>query len=158
MPSSASAVPAGWHPGGQPGQRDHDEQRRRPPTFNAPTSVAIGASAGREPNNALHAVLTIFTFGLWLPVWIMTAFLSAGTSPSAVAGGPGDTIATAGSRKFIPLMVVGALMLTGTVAKQPGLLMVLLMVATVGGGAVWSMKTGHHDRKAMAAVRSSRIR
>lgn len=31
---------------------------------------------GHRPNHLLHLILTIFTLGLWLPVWIIVALAS----------------------------------------------------------------------------------
>lgn len=33
----------------------------------------VGAQQTKGPNHVLHALLTIFTAGFWLPVWIVIA-------------------------------------------------------------------------------------
>lgn len=31
---------------------------------------------GKKPNHILHLLLTVFTLGLWLPVWLIVAMVS----------------------------------------------------------------------------------
>lgn len=31
---------------------------------------------GKKPNHILHLLLTVFTVGLWLPVWLLVAIVS----------------------------------------------------------------------------------
>jgi Protein of unknown function (DUF2510) len=82
-------APAGWHPdpAGAPLLRYHDgmqwtahttpatpPQYHTPPPVAAPAqAVAVAVNTGAGPNHALHAVLTLFTCGAWLPVWILIA-------------------------------------------------------------------------------------
>jgi Protein of unknown function (DUF2510) len=44
------------------------------PPAPAQPGVAVAVANG-GPNHALHAVLTLLTCGLWLPVWIIVAIL-----------------------------------------------------------------------------------
>lgn len=86
--------PPGWYPdpSGAPGQRYWDGQKwgpkapeQQPPqivinntnTVGMPQPVYVAAG----PNHALHAVLTLFTCGMWLPIWIIVAIVDAGQSP-----------------------------------------------------------------------------
>lgn len=72
---------AGWYPdpGGQPGQRYHDGLRwtqhfaPTPPSVPPPPApaVAVAVSTGGGTNHGLHAVLTLLSCGLWLPIWIL---------------------------------------------------------------------------------------
>ena len=153
-----TSMNAGWHsdPTGQPGQRYHDGQRwtdhftPNPPTpHTAPTSVAVAVSAGGGPNNALHAVLTLLSCGLWLPVWILIAIFSAGSSSASAAAavGPGGVIATAGGRKYVGLMVFGVLMAVGIVSEHPWLLAVALILGGIGGAFVWTLKSAEQRER-----------
>jgi len=38
------------------------------------------------PNHVLHLLLSLVTFGLWLPIWILIAFFS-GASPTCMTCG-----------------------------------------------------------------------
>lgn len=61
---------AGWYPdpSGDGGYRWFDGQHWH---MNAPQQHFPQTVIVKGPNHALHAVLTLFTFGLWLPVWII---------------------------------------------------------------------------------------
>jgi threonine/homoserine/homoserine lactone efflux protein len=88
----------GWYPdpSGTPGQRYWDGQQwthRAPPPPPQPTIVinnTVGAPAPMVvttgPNHALHLVLTLLTFGMWLPVWLIVAV--AGGRRMYVGGQP----------------------------------------------------------------------
>ena len=84
-PSQPVAAP-GWHldPTGALLLRYFDGQQwtahtaPAPPQYHAPASssaVAVAVANGGGPNHALHAVLTLVTCGLWLPIWIIVAIL-----------------------------------------------------------------------------------
>ena len=151
MTRPASPMTAGWHPdpSGQPGQRYHDGQRwtqhftpTPPPPPTAPTAVAVAVSAGGGPNHALHAVLTLLSCGLWLPIWILVSiFSSVGSASSSVAIGPGGAVAKTGTRKLLPLMVFVALMLMGAVSQHPWLLAVLMVLVGIGAAGFWVLKS-----------------
>lgn len=150
MTDKTSPMPAGWHPdpAGQPGQRYHDGKRwtehfvPTPPVNPMGPAVAVAVSASHGTNHALHAVLTVMSCGLWLPIWILTAvFSTAGSAATSVAIGPGGATAKAGTRKFMPLMFFGAWMALGAICMHPSLLMAVLVLAGVGGGAFWLMKS-----------------
>ena len=85
------APPPGWYPdpSGIPGQRYWDGQQWGPKapaqqqsrvvinnTVATPAPVYVTAG----PNHALHAVLTLFTCGMWLPIWIIVAIADASQS------------------------------------------------------------------------------
>ena len=69
--------PPGWYPDphGAAGQRWFDGERytehfvpARPPIYPPGQTVVVGGT-----NHALHAILTIFTCGLWAPIWVLVA-------------------------------------------------------------------------------------
>jgi hypothetical protein len=96
-PSQPVAAP-GWHPDptGAPLLRYFDGQQWTahtappPPQYDVPppssaVAVAVAVANGGGPNHVLHAVLTLVTCGLWLPIWIIVAILGrrgGGTSVS----------------------------------------------------------------------------
>ena len=62
-------------PHGAAGQRWFDGERytehfvpARPPIYPSGQTVVVGGT-----NHALHAILTIFTCGLWAPIWVLVA-------------------------------------------------------------------------------------
>lgn len=156
MSQNLPPMPPGWHPdpAGQSGQRYHDGQRwthhfvPTPPTPQAP-GVAVAVSAGGGTNNALHAVLTLFTCGLWLPIWILIAIFSGSSSSAsaAVAVGPGGVVAKAGGRKYFGLMVLGVLVAGGIVSEHPWLLAVLLVLVLIGGAFAWTVKSAEQRER-----------
>ena len=152
------AVSAGWFPdpGGQPGQRYYDGRRwtqhfvpTPPPSAPAPSAVAVAVSSGGGANHALHAVLTLLTCGLWLPIWILVALFSGLSGSSvAVGGGPGGVNVRTRSRT--PLIVAGVilgLVLLGNIIEHPWLLLVLVPMVGAGGFFFWKYKSAQ-DRKA----------
>jgi hypothetical protein len=157
MNQETRPLPAGWHPDptGQPGQRYHNGQRwtdhfvPNPPPVQAP-AVAVAVSAGGGTSHGLHAVLTLLSCGLWLPIWILVAIFSSGTSASSsVAIGPGGAIAKAGSKKFVPLMVVGTLILIGVVKEHPWLLAVAAVVGGIAAVGLWVLKSAQQREQDM---------
>jgi Protein of unknown function (DUF2510) len=83
----------GWYPdpSGVPAQRYWDGQKWGPKApaqqqpqvvINNTNTVATAAPVyvATGPNHALHAVLTLFTCGAWLPIWIIIAIVDAGQS------------------------------------------------------------------------------
>jgi threonine/homoserine/homoserine lactone efflux protein len=92
----------GWYPdpSGTPGQRYWDGQQwmhYAPPPQPQPQpqpSIIINNTVGAPapvvvttgPNHALHLVLTLLTFGMWLPVWLIVAI--AGHRRVYVTGQP----------------------------------------------------------------------
>lgn len=40
------------------------------------------------PNHVLHLLLTLVTFGLWLPIWILAALFTGGRYFCSHCGGP----------------------------------------------------------------------
>jgi len=89
--------PAGWHPDptGQPTLRYFDGRGwtnhlapMPPPAYGGHSpgvGVAVAVANGGGPNHALHAVLTLLTFGMWLPIWILVAIFGGRGNASAVS-------------------------------------------------------------------------
>lgn len=68
------------HPGFPPppyGPGPHQYQYMHPPQMQPPhpvqQTVMVNGGNGKGVNHVLHLLLTIFTAGLWLPVWIILA-------------------------------------------------------------------------------------
>jgi hypothetical protein len=89
-------APTGWHPdpAGGPLLRYFDGQQWTnhtappPPQYHAaaaPGAVAVAVANGGGPNHALHAILTLITCGLWLPIWIIVAFLGGRSGGTGVS-------------------------------------------------------------------------
>jgi hypothetical protein len=143
----------GWYPdpGGEPGQRYHDGQRwtqhfvPTSPTVPPPPApaVAVAVSTGGGTNHALHAVLTLLSCGLWLPIWILVAILGGGSSSSVAVGSGAGAIARTSSRR--PLMVGAAvfagLFVLGTAAEHPWVLVVLVILGILTGFGFWVLKS-----------------
>lgn len=73
-------VPAGWYPDAEGNQRWWDGNQwtdhvvRTPhPVPAVPQHIHVHQDRGKRVNHALHLILTIFTMGLWLPVWLIVA-------------------------------------------------------------------------------------
>jgi Protein of unknown function (DUF2510) len=94
-------APAGWYPdpSGLAGQRYFDGEvwtqhfTPTPPvvsTSATAVAVAIGGGGGGSMH-ALHAILTLLTCGMWLPVWLIFAIIDAfnNKSPTVAVGGAG---------------------------------------------------------------------
>jgi threonine/homoserine/homoserine lactone efflux protein len=79
MSYPAPAPQPGWYPdpSGGPGQRYFDGHQwtiSAPPQPSIVINNNIVAPAG-GPNTALHLALTLFTCGMWLPVWLIIALI-----------------------------------------------------------------------------------
>jgi hypothetical protein len=124
----------GWYPdpSGTPGQRYWDGRQW---THHAPLpqpSIAINNNVGTPapvvfitgPNHALHLILTVFTCGLWLPIWLLIVAV-AGHSRVRVAGQSSNTPLVIGG-------VIGALVLLGLVVEHPIALIPLAALAGLG--------------------------
>ena len=79
MSYPAPAPQPGWYPdpSGGPGQRYFDGHQwtiSAPPQPSIVINNNIVAPAG-GPNTALHLALTVFTCGMWLPVWLIIALI-----------------------------------------------------------------------------------
>lgn len=145
---------AGWFPdpSGQPGQRYYDGQRWTqhfapipPPIAPPPPSVAVAVSTGGGPNHALHAVLTLFTCGMWLPVWILVAIFSSSSRSAVAVAGPGATVPP--NRK--PLVIAGVVLgwiALGVSVQHPWVLAVLVLVGGIGG-VIWWMRRDEWMRR-----------
>lgn len=142
----------GWYPdpGGQPGQRYHDGRRwtqhfvPTPPTVPAPAApaMAVAVATGGGVNHALHAVLTLLSCGLWLPIWVLVAIFGGSSSSSvAVGGGAGAIVRTSNRRPLMVVAVLGGLFVLGTVAEHPWLIIVLAVLGIVAGFGIWVLKS-----------------
>ena len=140
----------GWYPdpAGQPGQRYHDGHRwtqhftPTPPAVPAPPvqAVAVAVSHGGGTSHGLHLVLTVFTCGLWLPIWALAAIFGGGRSSSVAIAGNGATVRTANWRPLIALAVFGGFFLMGLVAQHPWLLAVFVVIGVLSGAGFWALK------------------
>jgi Na+/H+ antiporter NhaD/arsenite permease-like protein len=114
--------------------------------------VAVAVSSGGGANHALHAVLTFLSCGLWLPIWILVAIFDRPSS-AYVGYGAGAGAGTPPQSKNRPLMIVGAVflgqILLGTAAQHPWALVLLFLLAGVGGALFWVHKTAK-DREELA--------
>jgi hypothetical protein len=71
--SGSSKAPATWHPGDSPVLPEVDPRLYAPDA--RPLIVNVGPQHARAPyvepvNHVLHGLLTLFTSGLWAPVWL----------------------------------------------------------------------------------------
>jgi hypothetical protein len=130
----------GWYPdpSGVPGQRYWDGQKWGPKApaqqqpqvvINNTNTVATPAPVyvATGPNHALHAVLSLFTCGAWLPIWIIIAIVDAASRPRAARQSKGD------AGKTIPIVLsafVLLLILCSTTAMS-----IAWSVVLVGGWA-----------------------
>ncbi len=110
-------------------------------------------SAGSEPNHTLHLILTIFTCGLWLPIWLMITLVSPRNGPS-VRSHPD-------SRGFVSehpgLTAFGALFLAvgAIVAGWKAVVGVAIIVAVAAGLVglvVLVVRSVRRRREEMAAI------
>jgi threonine/homoserine/homoserine lactone efflux protein len=138
MSYPAPAPQPGWYPdpSGGPGQRYFDGHQwtiGAPP----PPSIIINnniVAPPSGPNTALHLALTVFTCGMWLPVWLIIALVDnrqartvgqpSRTNPvliavvAAVAGLYLVGLATADFRVLLSLLAVAILGYLGYMAYQ----------------------------------------
>lgn len=64
----------GWYPDPSGGQRYFDGQTWT--EHHAPQPPTVGPVVTYTgPNHALHAVISLFTCGLWLPFWLVIAII-----------------------------------------------------------------------------------
>lgn len=161
---------AGWYPdpGGQPGQRYHDGRRwtdhfvptppPMPPMPPVAPAVAVAVSNGGGANHVLHAVLTLLSCGLWLPIWILVAIFSGGSSTAVAVSNAGGAIVTRSGRR--PLLIVGAvlggLFLFGLVAEHPWLLVVFAVLGLVAGFGVWVLRSAQQRDEQQRREQSER--
>jgi len=147
MTTPATPAP-GWYPdpGGQPGQRYHDGRRwtahfvPAAPTASQPQAIAVAVANGGGTNHALHLVLTLFTCGLWLPIWIIAAIFGGGGGSSVAIGANGAVVHAGNRRPLTVAAVFGGLFLLGLSAQHPWLIVVLVVLAIVAGAGFWALK------------------
>jgi hypothetical protein len=139
----------GWYPdpGGQPGQRYHDGRRwtqhfvPAPPIAPPPPqAVAVAVANAGGTNHALHLVLTLFTCGLWLPIWIVVAIFSGGSSSSVAIGANGTLVRTANRRPLTFGAVLGGLFLLGLVGQHPWLIGIFAALGFLAGLGFWALR------------------
>lgn len=140
----------GWYPdpAGQPGQRYHDGQRwtqhftPTPPAAPAPPvqAVAVAVANGGGTSHGLHLVLTLFTCGLWLPIWALAAIFGGGGSSAVAVAGNGATVRTARRGPAVVGALFVVLFLMGLIAQHPWLLAVLAAVGVLAGVGFWALK------------------
>jgi hypothetical protein len=139
MSYPAPAPQPGWYPdpSGGPGQRYFDGHQwtiGAPPPPPIIINNIVAPASG--PNTALHLVLTVFTCGMWLPVWLIIALVDnrsartvgqpSRTNPAliAVLAAVGGLyligLATASFQVFLSLLAVATLGLLGYLAYQRG--------------------------------------
>jgi hypothetical protein len=160
-PAGYPDPPAGWYPdpSGRPGQRYWDghkwTEHFAPPTPYPypypypPQPVAVAVSNGGGVNHALHAVLTFFTCGMWLPVWILCAIFGRSGSSVAVAG-HGVSVNTGNRKPVIAVAVVVGWFLLGASVMHPWLLAVFAVIGGIGG-LIWWIRKDDAKRARLAA-------
>lgn len=159
----ASHTNPGWYPDpeGQPGQRYHDGRRwtqhfvPTPPPVPAPLpapAVAVAVATGGGANHALHLVLTLLTCGAWLPIWLLVALFSGGSSSSVAVSGAGILARTSNRRPaLVVAAVLGGLFALGVIAEHPWLIAVLAVVGVVAGCGVWVLKSAQQREEQQRA-------
>jgi hypothetical protein len=105
----------------------------------------MAVSSGDGPNHALHAVLAFLTCGLWLPIWILVAFLggSSGSSVAADGGARWYDVSTRPNHRTL-LIVAGvlvALMMLSVISEHSWLLVLLVPVLGTGGLLFWRYRS-----------------
>jgi Protein of unknown function (DUF2510) len=173
------APPAGWYPdpSGTPGPRYWDGARwtQVPPPPPAPLQqptvvvnnniVAGGYTppvyVATGPNHALHAVLTLFTCGAWLPIWIIVAIVHASqprgqqSYPPAVVYNGGKPTMAGNIILAIILAVISALVLVGICSSNP-IMLIPFGVLAVGGFFGYRYWRREQDRRAEQAKIAAR--
>ena len=169
------APPAGWYPdpSGTPGPRYWDGARwtQVPPPPPAPLQqptvvvnnniVAGGYTppvyVATGPNHALHAVLTLFTCGAWLPIWIIVAIVDA-SQPRGQQSYPPAVVYNGGKPTMagnIILAVISALVLVGICSSNP-IMLIPFGVLAVGGFFGYRYWRREQDRRAEQAKIAAR--
>lgn len=131
---TAPMPPAGWYPdpSGAPGQRYFDGVKwtaQRVPYLQAPSVVVnnsnvVGYGGRTGPNHVLHLLLTLFSCGLWAPVWLLLAIVDAAGGSSGPRSGRAAAFFGA---------VLGGLFVLGLISEHPLLLIPLVAVLCAGG-------------------------
>lgn len=60
-------------------ENNQQNSPEQPPVNPAPNVVYVSAPAPRQPrrvNHGMHFVLTLLTFGFWIPIWILDAIIT----------------------------------------------------------------------------------
>jgi hypothetical protein len=169
------APPAGWYadPSGTPGPRYWDGARwtQVPPPLQQPTVVVNNnivaggytppVYVATGPNHALHAVLTLFTCGAWLPIWIIVAIVDASqprgqqSYPPAVVYNGGKPTMAGNIILAIILAVISALVLVGICSSNP-IMLIPFGVLAVGGFFGYRYWRREQDRRAEQAKIAAR--
>ena len=130
MSYPAPAPQPGWYPdpSGGLGQRYFDGHQWTisappPPSIIINNNIVAPASG---PNTALHLALTVFTCGMWLPVWLIIAL--ADNQQARTVGQPRRT----SPALITVLAAVAGLFLVGLATANFQVFLSLLAVATLG--------------------------
>jgi hypothetical protein len=130
MSYPAPAPQPGWYPdpSGRPGQRYFDGHQW---TISAPPQPSIiinnnFAAPASRPNTALHLALTVFTCGMWLPVWLIIALID--NQQARAVGQPSRTNPVL----VAVLAAVGGLYLIGLATASFQVFLSLLAIAILG--------------------------
>ncbi len=113
-----------------------------------PPTVSLASG----PNHALHLILTIFTCGLWLPIWLIIALINP-RNVRAVRPEPG-------LRGFVSahpvLTVFGALVAVGATIEAPkvvlGIAIIVAIVAGLVGLVMLLVRSVQRRREEIAAI------
>ena len=93
-----------------------------------PSTVSVASG----PNHALHLILSVFTCGLWLPIWLIVALINP-RNVRAVRPGPG-------LRGFVSahpvLTVFGVLVAVGATIEAPKVVLGIAISAAIVAGLV----------------------
>jgi Protein of unknown function (DUF2510) len=125
----------GWYPdpSGGPGQRYFDGHQwtvSAPPppsiTINNNVNVPAPVVLTSGPNTALHLALTVFTCGMWLPVWLILALVD--NSQARAVGQPRP----ANPALIAALAIFGSLYLLGLAATDFRVFLGLVAAAALG--------------------------
>ena len=85
-------------------------------------------------------MLTLFTGGLWLPIWILAAILGGGGGSSVAVGANGAVVRTSNRRPVTVVAVFGGLFLMGLAAQHPWLIVVVVVLGIAAGFGIWALK------------------
>lgn len=103
-------------------------------------AVAVAVSNGGGTSHGLHLVLTVLSCGLWLPIWVIAAIFSGGSSSAVAVAGSGGIVRTTNRRPLVAGVVMGGFVLLGVVGQHSWLLIVFAVLGLLAGGGFWALK------------------